>query len=337
MQFCERHESIHIFGAGIVGSMMLGYLIEEGIRVDDFLVSPGYDNLSIFHGCPVKVIKKSGWTDRDGIIVAVSTKFRSEVLELLRELEIREDNIYLQDIYSYSFEEPLIKDVLLFKENKESNGYFSKYKELNCLGIKNNTDKCSNQHNYLNKYEFFLKEFKNEPINVLELGVFCGSSLNTWADYFTKAQVYGVDIKEECRNYLHDRCHFILQDLGDERLFKRLYNIEPSIIIDDASHYTSHQIKALYNLLPMLKTGGIYIIEDLGTNFNLYRNHRYQDAIVSCYEFCKAITDAVTSGELLNIDKLHPACVPLKAEIEFLAKQVEMISFIHESCIIIKK
>lgn len=337
LRFCNRHKEIHIFGAGIVGSLILRYFIEEKIKISDILVSPGHDNMNMFHGYPVKVIKRDEWTDGDGIVVAVSNKFRSEVLALLCQLNIRKDDIYIQNIYPSSFEEPLIKDALLLVGENENNGFFSKYKKLDFLGKKNNTDKCSFQHNYLNKYEFFFKELKDEPIRILELGVFNGSSLSTWADYFTKAQIYGVDIEEACSHYVHDRCQVILQDLGDEELFKELYFIEPSIIVDDASHYTSHQIKALYHLLPMLKTGGIYIIEDLGTNFNLYKNHGYQDAIVSCYEFCKAITDVVTSGEFLNLDKLHPSCVPLKKEIEFLAGQIEMISFIYESCIIIKR
>ena len=336
LRFCNRHKTIHIFGAGIVGSLMLRYFIEEGVKISGILVSPGHDNISTFHGYSVKAIKKDEWIDGDGIVVAVSNKFRSEVLDLLRKLEIREDDIYVQNIYPSSFEEPLIKDALLSAENK-SDGFFSTYKVLNRLGEKNNTDKCSVQHNYLDKYEFFFKELKNEPIHLLELGVFNGSSLRTWADYFTKAHIYGVDIEEACKCYTYDRCQVILQDLGDEELFKQLYPIEPTIIIDDASHYTSHQMKALYHLLPILKAGGIYVIEDLGTNFNLYKNHGYQDAIVSCYEFCKAIADVVTSGEFLNLERMHPACVPLKEEIEFLAGQIEMISFIHESCIMIKR
>ncbi len=81
---------------------------------------------------------------------------------------------------------------------------------------------------------------------------------------------------------------------------------------------------------------GAGTVADLVTSFSLYQNKRLQDAIVTCYGFCKAIADVVASREYLNIEKMNLVCVPLKKEIEFLAEQIEMISFIHESCIIVK-
>lgn len=337
LNFCNHHKRIHVFGAGRAGELMLRYLAEEGIQVLDVLVSPGHVQGDSFQGIPLKELKEDIWEDGDGVIVSVGIWLRKEIFDLLTEFGINEQDLYIQRIYSLSVRELLIHDVLLVKSNGEKETFFHKYKELDQLGEKYETDKCSTFHNYLDKYEFFFKELKDEPIHVLELGVYNGGSLQTWETYFEKAQIYGVDVEERCMEYGRGRCHVILQDLGDENLMEKLSFISPDIIIDDASHYTSHQIKALYHLFPTLKSGGIYIVEDLGTNFKAYRNRGYQDAIVSCYEFCKAIADVVTSGEYLALEKMHPACVLLKGEIEFLAGQVSMISFIHESCIMIKK
>ena len=273
----------------------------------------------------------------DGIIVAVDTQFRKEIFSTLIKFDVSEKDIYIQEIYNLAYKGFLKKDILLLKDKRENSGFFKEYRKLDELGKKYSTDKNSSYHNYLNKYEFFLQKMKNDPIHILELGVFNGSSLKMWEDYFENAQIYGVDIDDNCKRYNGERCHVIIQDLGDEELLHQLSDISPSIIVEDASHYMSHQIKALYHLFPILKSGGVFIIEDLGTNFNLYRDMGLQDACVSCYDFCRTIADVVASGEFLDIAKMAPACVPLKNEIESIAREIEMISFIHESCIIIKK
>lgn len=107
--------------------------------------------------------------------------------------------------------------------------------------------------------------------------------------------------------------------------------------MDDASHLWSHQIKALYHLLPSLESGGIYILEDLGTSFYSYRTIEYADACVSAYDFCSALAEVVCSQELFRVQGLEANVMLFKKEIEELASQIEMITFIHQSCIIIKR
>lgn len=326
-----------MFGAGYVGELMWRYLLEEEIEVCTVLVSKGHLKTDLFHGIPVKEYQRNICQKGDGIIIAVDNQFRKEILNELIELGVNENDVYIQRIYNLAYEGFLTNGILMTDGKKDNEGFFKQYKQLDELGKKYSTDKNSNYHNYLNKYEIFLQKLRNDPINILELGVFNGSSLRMWEEYFKNAQIYGVDIDDKCQKYNDGRCHVIIQDLGDERLLRQLSDISPSIIIDDASHYMSHQIKALYHLFPILKSGGVFIIEDLGTNFDLYRDMGLQDSCVSCYEFCKAITDVVTSGEFLNVEKMSSSCVPLKDEIEFIAREIEMISFIHESCIMIKK
>jgi hypothetical protein len=38
-------------------------------------------------------------------------------------------------------------------------GYFDEESDLDAIGIKYHTDKCSLEHNYLGKYAFFLERF----------------------------------------------------------------------------------------------------------------------------------------------------------------------------------
>ena len=39
-------------------------------------------------------------------------------------------------------------------------GYFDEESDLDAIGIKYHTDKCSLEHNYLGKYAFFLERFR---------------------------------------------------------------------------------------------------------------------------------------------------------------------------------
>ncbi|MCM1089528.1 MAG: class I SAM-dependent methyltransferase [Muribaculum sp.] len=338
LRFCRRHSQIHVYGAGEVGAAILRYLMEENIKVCNVFVSPGntIKQTSVLD-TPVKWIDKEHLRDGDGIIIAVWDGYYDQILSVLDEMGVKEEDVYLQRIYPDRIWQTLRKTNLKFVEDENANGFFKQYTELDCLGKAYGTDKSSLWHNYLNKYEFFLKQMKHESINVLELGCFHGGSMKMWKDYFVNAQIYAVDIDEECRKYEENRCHVLIKDLSSEQSLEEITKLEPSVIIDDASHMTSHQVKAIYHLLPCLKPGGVYILEDLGTNFITYSTRRYQDSVVSGYEFCKAMADVITSGEQLSIETMQPFCVPLKEEIEFCAGQIEMISFMDESCVLVKK
>lgn len=94
-------------------------------------------------------------------------------------------------------------------------GYFNASSVLDAIGIKYRTDKCSMMHNYLDKYAFFLEKFRTQPIRLLELGVFNGSSVRMWQEYFPRAEIFGVDIEASCRQYEDERIHIIQADLSD--------------------------------------------------------------------------------------------------------------------------
>jgi len=46
----------------------------------------------------------------------------------------------------------------------------------------------------LRHYDKFFREFRREPINVIEIGVANGASLNVWLQYFERARIVGIDI-----------------------------------------------------------------------------------------------------------------------------------------------
>lgn len=91
-----------------------------------------------------------------------------------------------------------------------------------------------------------------------------GGSLRVWRDYFVNANVYGVDIAEDCM-FEEERIKTFLFDSAESNYVDYyLKNLNFDIIIDDGNHDPKYQIKTLRNLLPKLREGGLYIIEDVG-------------------------------------------------------------------------
>lgn len=338
LQFCSKHKRIHLYGMGYVANMIYEYLKEENIAVYDMIVGNGHRTEKSFkEKYEVLELSETCIDEEDGIILCVREELQSEIKDELRMLGIKDRQIYGQKIYSCNIFPEVIGTSHISSINSSSEGYFVHYLELDKLGKMLGTDKCSEAHNYLNKYEFFLNKWREKELVVLELGVFRGASLKMWGDYFQNGTVYGVDIDPECKKYEQKNCKVIIGDLGNEDTLDKIAELSPTIIIDDASHLWSHQIKAIYHLLPTLKSGGIFIMEDMGTSFSSYRNMNYDDASVSTYDFCCAMAEVVNSGEFLRMNHLSANLCLLKKEIEYLATQIEMISFIHESCIIVKK
>src|ERR1700722_18692475 len=72
---------------------------------------------------------------------------------------------------------------------------------LDELGIRRITDKSSLDHDYLDKYERLFAPFRDAPITVLEIGVFDGGSLRLWEDYFPRATIVGINIREACKQH----------------------------------------------------------------------------------------------------------------------------------------
>lgn len=340
IRFCNDHEKVHLFGAGYVANNILCYLNEEGIEVSDVLVSDGQRVERKFHDLDVFEISEIEFSRKDGIILGVRPELQEEIKKNLYSFYgISDTQVYGQMIY-YNFSTlRLMEGNLRALQNTTmefERSYFESCVELDKIGRKNRTDKASDGHGYLSKYEFFLSKFKGENPRILELGIYKGASLKTWEDYFDDSVIYGVDIDEKCRKYGSKRCNIVICDLSEERELEKLAEIRPDICIDDASHIWSHQIKAFYHIFPRMPRGGVYVIEDLERCFAKYRYMGYDDAPISSFDFLSCISEVVTSGEFLRENWHNVATENLREEIEFLASQIDMMCFMQGSCIIIK-
>lgn len=340
LSFCHTFKKIFIYGAGLIASQLIEYMLEENISIEAIIISDDQKNQGIIRDINVIRLSSIQFSDDDGIILAINSMNQRVVVDMLGKKGVNENQIYHQMIYSVSSSPALMLDGI-YKRNlsdeKSDNGFFSGFSTLNALGREFKTDKSDSFHNYLSKYEFFLKEWRKKEFNLLELGVLDGSSLKVWESYFFEAHIYGVDINPNCKELEGGRKHVKIMDLSQIESYKELSNLKPSIIIDDGSHIWSHQLKSLFYLFRVLPPGGIFIIEDLETSFSAYRGYYYADTAVSTYQVLSVISEVVCGNEVIQREKVSAVIWEIRKDIEEIAHSIELISFIHGSCIIIKK
>jgi Methyltransferase domain len=221
---------------------------------------------------------------------------------------------------------------------------------LDAIALKYNTDKSSIWHNYTPIYEKYFKDLKEQPINVLEIGFFQGSSARTLEEYFPHASLHFIDIDpqvfESFGKNLSIRSSLHIVDQGDkEALSKWTQNIgkEFSIIIDDGSHRVDHQIQSFEILFPFLKSEGIYIIEDLHTAYwtGYGGGGNYENPKAGLNSSITFLQDLVHD---VNYIGARTSCADFnKAPIEFIKslnyyqRHIKSIHFYDSICIIIKR
>lgn len=132
------------------------------------------------------------------------------------------------------------------------------------------TDKVEN--GYIEYYEKHFSPLKNKKLNILEIGVkretattSGACSLKTWKDYFSKSNIYGVDIDPKNKEYEQDRIEIFIGNQADKEFISSVVDKvgKFDIIIDDGSHVNELTIASWNYLFPHLKSGGIYVIEDM--------------------------------------------------------------------------
>lgn len=147
---------------------------------------------------------------------------------------------------------------------------------LDDLANKYNTDKGSlyqgdTRHGYAEIYDKYLTKWRSSKINMLEIGVCMettegGHSVRMWSEYFEKAKIYTFDIVDMSK-LENDRIKFFKGDQSNREDFKKMYSAfgfpEFEFILEDGSHRHDHQMISIASLFKYIKSGGLYILEDI--------------------------------------------------------------------------
>jgi demethylmacrocin O-methyltransferase len=145
---------------------------------------------------------------------------------------------------------------------------------LTRLAEKYGSDKWG-AHSYTRHYETHFARFRQEKITLLEIGVggydkpeAGGASLRMWNAYFPHARIFALDIHAK-NLVISDRVRIYHGSQTDEALLRSIDRDAGGfdIVIDDGSHINAHVIATFNVLFPLLKVGGIYVVEDTQTSY----------------------------------------------------------------------
>ena len=159
---------------------------------------------------------------------------------------------------------------------------------------------------YIEKYDELFLKYKEKKVNILEIGVQNGGTLEIYSKYFKQCQnIVGVDINPKCQNlkYSDDRIKVIIGNINDDKIKDEILNLPKfDIIIDDGSHSSQDIIKTFILYYNHLNNNGLYIVEDLHCSYWKEYSGGLFFPISSISFFKKLLTLLITiTGELKKV------------------------------------
>ena len=207
-------------------------------------------------------------------------------------------------------------------------------------------------YNYEYLYGIHLGPYRNKIINFLAIGIDCeenptnensGKTIDIWRQYLPNAELYGLEKNSMCANIFKNKMKDIF--IGDQSDLNLLYSIgqevgEFDVIVDDGGHSRKQQINSFIGLWPFLKSGGIYIVEDM--YYNTLNDKTYYDNKESFMDLVTALFILFNNPlEIQNV--MNSGKKPFKpiVQIQKHAKEIsnDLLSFscYKRSCVFQKK
>ncbi len=118
-------------------------------------------------------------------------------------------------------------------------------------------------HCYVDEvYEDLFKDIRNSAKKILEIGVDNGGSILMWREYFSEANIIGIDNKECPQLADRERIEFIASDAYKFELVDQLPN-NFDVIIDDGPHTLESMTFIIKEYINKINQNGIIVIEDI--------------------------------------------------------------------------
>jgi mycinamicin biosynthesis methyltransferase MycE-like protein len=146
--------------------------------------------------------------------------------------------------------------------------------DLGALSVAYGSDKWASFHWYTAHYQREFAPYRDRPVRILEIGIggfsgeLGGASLKVWKKYFHRGTVFGLDLFDKSE-LNQPRLTALVGDQGDtDGLVALAREHGPfDIVIDDGSHENEHVRVSFEALFPYVRSGGLYVIEDLQTSY----------------------------------------------------------------------
>lgn len=138
---------------------------------------------------------------------------------------------------------------------------------------KSHTGKVSDKWSlYLHEYDRLFAPYREQAISMLEIGIQNGGSVEIWSQYFPNARKFvGCDINPDCNNlnFEDSRITVIVGDATTAQTRERILqkSLSFDLIIDDGSHTSGDIVKSFLQYFPMLRDGGLFVVEDLHCSY----------------------------------------------------------------------
>jgi predicted O-methyltransferase YrrM len=204
---------------------------------------------------------------------------------------------------------------------------------LDSIGQRQGTDKSSAHHDYLRHYESYLRLQTNPIQTLLEIGVYDGASLRTWHEFLPDTRIVGIDIDPRCKAFEDKNVTVELCDQSDVTQLTRIgVNYGPfDVVIDDGSHIWSHQILSFETIFPFVRSGGLFIIEDIDTSYGHYTAAYGRDSTITAAQYVTKLANYVLAHTAANLGD------EVDLRIRTFVPQIDSITFIKRSALIRRK
>lgn len=159
---------------------------------------------------------------------------------------------------------------------------------------------------YFEIYERYFEKYRGCEVNLLEIGVSQGGSIQMWKKYFgDKLKIYSVDINPECTKFKDLTTKLYIGSQEDPSFLKKLKDELPpmDIIIDDGGHTMKQQIMTFEYLYLKLKDNGIYLVEDTHTSYWDVYGGGFRKR-TSFIEYSKKLIDSLYRDHINNKKRL---------------------------------
>jgi Methyltransferase domain len=121
---------------------------------------------------------------------------------------------------------------------------------------------------YMTYFWEHMHRLESAAFTMLEIGVYQGQSLEVWKHIFPAAKIHALDINPDCTRYADPpRVEITIGSQNDPAVLEAWAGQVDGpidVIIDDGSHVMEHLKTSFTHLFPKLRSGGLYVLEDLG-------------------------------------------------------------------------
>jgi hypothetical protein len=167
--------------------------------------------------------------------------------------------------------------------------------ELCRIAERHDTDK---DVGFTSVYHSLLSHARERPLRLLEIGLYNGGSLRMWREYLPNAELHGIDVDSRTLAYELEipGTRVRLVDQADARALRAFIDELGGgydVIVDDGGHTMEQQIVSFEVLFPHVVSGGIYVIEDLGTSYFVEYGGRPLGEDGTAVAHMKRLVDAV--------------------------------------------